>query len=51
MSAIYVIEKVYGDDEEQIRNRLLQREVYWIVTLDTKSPSGFNEDCHFNVFL
>lgn len=33
-----IIEKVYRNDSMQIRNRLLQREVYWIVTLETKSP-------------
>lgn len=38
-----VIEKVFGNDESQIKTRLLQREVHWIVTLDTKAPNGLNE--------
>lgn len=46
-----VIEKVFGNVESQIKTRLLQREVYWMVTLDTKAPNGLNENCSFNVFL
>lgn len=46
-----IVEQIYGQDNAQIKTRLLQREVYWIVTLDTKSPNGLNENCSCNVFL
>lgn len=46
-----IVKKNYGYDRAEIKTRLLQREVYWIVTLETKSPNGLNESCSFNVFL
>lgn len=46
-----ILEKVYGNDEMQVRTRLLQREVYWIGKLDIKTPNGSNENFNFRVFL
>lgn len=46
-----VLEKVEGEDERQMKQKLLKREVYWISTLNTLQPDGMNENCNFPVFL
>lgn len=46
-----VLEHVFGNDSHQIGIRLLQREVTWIVRLETLAPKGLNESCNFSAFL
>lgn len=45
-----IVETVYGDDR-QMKKRLLQREVYWITTLETLAPKGLNENGHCNIYV
>lgn len=45
-----VVEMIYGENEHQIKRRLLQREVYWIATMEMLAPKGFNECCNFNAY-
>lgn len=46
-----ILESIMADNDHQIKNKLLQREVYWICTLGTLQPHGMNENCNFSVFL
>lgn len=45
-----ILEQIYGQDKESVRIKLLRREVYWIVELDSIAPKGLNEACNFSVF-
>lgn len=45
-----VIEEINVDAAGRER-RLLQREAYWIMTLETLAPLGLNEECKLSVFL
>lgn len=42
-----VLETVHGKNIFQIRKRLLQRELCWIVRMETQAPLSLNESCNF----
>lgn len=45
-----IIEEINVDITIRER-RLLQREAFWITTLETLTPLGLNEECNLSVFL
>lgn len=44
-----IIEEIYGKNINEVKKRLLQREVFWIFALETLSPNGLNEECNWHV--
>lgn len=45
-----ILEEVQGSDAGQVKQRLLQREVYWIYSLESLTPHGLNEECNWSIF-
>lgn len=46
-----ILEQIYEQNIGNLKNKLLRRETYWIVELDTMAPKGLNENCCFSAFL